>query len=324
MNLDFAPIERLGLDPKNGVVKANGNWVTNCHKCMSNGEGSPDTKQRLHVCVDRDALDKDGGKLFGRYHCFRCGFKGRAIKPANELDLGFLRQKQAEVEQQRAEEEKARETIVLPADYSRLIDGMTAWDYVVKRGITPADIAYYQIGVGTVPYGRGKRPPIIIFPDYDREGQLCYWLGRQYTKTKWTAKYLNCRATQQARDREIYNLGRFQQEGFTTAILVEGVLNGITAGRNHLAVLGKPSDAQLMILEHIGLKRLYVALDPDARKVSLDVAKRLARSIPEVFLVPVPRGQDINSMGRVAFKLLLQQESMLYSRAVEVAFLLAA
>jgi hypothetical protein len=43
-----------------------------------------------------------------------------------------------------------------------------------------------------------------------------------------------------------------------------------------------------------------------------------------VFLVPVPRGQDINSMGRVAFKLLLQQESMLYSRAVEVAFLLAA
>lgn len=313
MLIDYDPIERLEMAVGQGRVLRNGNWATNCPKCVEKGEPTPDDKQRLHVCVDRDAVDKKGNSRFGKYHCFRCGWRGNTQKRSGGLDLSFLHRKQREKENERKWAEKDKETITLPSDYALLNDDMMAYTYVHGRGITDEDIRYYRIGAATFPHGGYPRPPIIVFPDYSEDGKLCYWVGRQYTKTWRTAKYLNCMATKAARENEVFNLGRFKAEGFTTGVLVEGPIDGIIAGRNHLATLGKPSQAQLDILAKLPLKKLYIAYDPDARKTSIDVANRLQPHY-ECLLVPVPKGSDVCDMGRPAFSMLVQEEAISFNR----------
>jgi hypothetical protein len=323
MLIDLDPVERLDFRPGDGRVLRNGNWATDCPKCVERGEPTPDDKQRFHVCVDRDGVDKRGNSVFGKFHCFRCGWRGNTQKRGGGLDLSFLHRKQRENEQEKKWEEKEKETIRLPPDYSRLREGMHAYEYVKGRGITDEDIRYYRIGAATFPHGGFPRPPIVVFPDYNEDGTLCYWVGRQYTKTWRTAKYLNCVSTSAARRNEIFNLGRFMAEGFKTGVLVEGPVDGIVAGRNHLATLGKPSESQIEILARLPIKRLYIAYDPDARAVSLEVARRL-QPYYENLLVPVPRGGDVGDLGRPAFNQLVQEESIPFSdRDAAVRFTLA-
>ncbi len=317
--VDYYPVRALGLDTKDGkLTSRGGNFAINCPKCVERGEPRPDTKHRLHICVDPSA------KRFGSYHCFRCSWKG-TVKRSTDLDITLLAAKRLrqrkEMSTMMAAERKAevlekqRAGISLPDDFVRLHPGLHAYDYMIKRGVTPEDIEYYQLGVS------GGR---ILFPDYDVEGNLCYWVTRSYDGSN--PKYLN--ATTTVRDEQIYNYGRFVREGFKVGTLVEGPISSIAAGRDAFATYGTAiTPHQIERIFALKLKRLYLSLDPDARKKAVDYAKILVRGVEELYLVPVPKREDPASMGREAYTQFRAENSLRYTTSakdVVAKYLLAA
>lgn len=257
-------------------------------------------------------------------NCFRCGWKGK-VKKSTDLDVSLLAgrrlRQRNEMDALMASErkveaqEKARASVSLPEDFVRLHPGLHAYDYMIKRGVTPEDIEYYQLGVA------GGR---IVFPDYDEHGKLCYWVSRSYDNSN--PKYLN--ATTTVRDEQIYNYGRFVREGFRVGTLVEGPISSIVAGRDAFAAYGTAiTPHQIERIFALKLKRLYLSLDPDARKKAVEYAKVLVRGVEELYLVPVPKLEDPASMGREAYAEFRAENSLRYTSStkdVVAKYLLAA
>ncbi|MGA0383371.1 MAG: hypothetical protein ACO3L1_00045 [Flavobacteriaceae bacterium] len=302
--IDYSPVSDLGLDAADGQLLSNGqNLALNCPNCVLRGEPKPDTKYRLHICVDRES------RRFGFYHCFRCGFKGRP-KERGGVNLSYLSLHRNRRNRASAKLQEDNAVIELPEDFALVREGMSAWDYLILRGLTSEDISYYGIGIG------GGR---VIFPDYDENGKLCYWVGRSYDGR--LPRYKNCPSSQSARSSQIYNLGRFQREGCKVATLCEGPISAIAAGRSGIASYGKQlSEPQIRILQSLNLDKLYLALDPDAKRESLSIARKLSPYVGALYLVSLPVGEDPASLGREKFSM-LRSSSNEYSLSSSVRFL---
>jgi len=291
MRLDPSIVASLGLSPADGRPAHGGTELAfNCPFCTSRGESTPDTKRRLqiHIAVDNK---------YGLAWCFRCQFKAylntKNSSPSGRRCLLFTGGDDAPPVDP--------DVLQLPQGTSPLVSGMHAYEYVKKRGITDDDIDYYDLS-----YWRGR----VIFPDY-LNGELVYWVGRSTDGRE--PKYKNCKA---ARTDKIYNLGRFIEAGFKSLVIVEGPVSAISAGRDAVATYGKGfSDDQVEILKSLPLNRIFIALDPDAKKDALRLAEKLDERVPEIFLVPVPVGMDPNSLGRKPFRSLLRERSMRYQRS---------
>jgi hypothetical protein len=239
------------------------------------------------------------------------------VRRKQGLDLSYLRRHGQDVQEATALRDQLNEAelkrgVTLPENFSLIRPGMSACDYLLSRNVTADDITYYGLGIATVQVNE-KSPPTqrIVFPDYDVEGKLCYWVARRYDGLPY-AKYVNVPIVDggATRERQIFNLGRFQYAGYRSAVIVEGPLTGIVAGPDHLAVLGMPSNEQIQIIRGLSLDYIYVALDPDARERSWSLAAALYGSCKGVFIVPVPPGLDAADMGRPAFQQLLRESSI--------------
>lgn len=299
-DIDYSPVLALGLRPSDGQVSSNGKDIAyNCRQCTSRGEARPDTKRRFYICVDRA-----NPKNFGSYICFRCGFKGKWRR--DDLDLSYrIRPRRLEI----AAPTRMAEPLKLPDDYGPLSTNRLANDYVLARGISEADVAYYGIGSGE---------SRVIFPDYDAAGDLCYWVGRAYDDR--SPKYKNCRAAQAERTKQLYNLGRTQKAGLKVLILCEGPISAIAAGRNAIASYGKHlTEKQVDILRNSCADRIYLALDPDAKRETATLARKLVGYIKDVYLVSMPRGEDPASLGRENF-LSCVGSSIKYSSSSAIKF----
>lgn len=317
---DYYPVHALGIRPNAGRLTSNGEYfATNCPWCIQNGEPTSDTKQRLHICVEV-------GPKLGKYHCFRCGYKGRVSKTA-EPDLNILKSKDSflrSIDLDNAKnftlkrKVKACAGVALPVDYKPLTKGYFAYEYLMSRGLTQEDIDYYQIGVGA---GR------VIFPDYDKDGKLEYWVGRAYDGSN--PKYYNCEVDDAvSRVSLIYNLGRFLRTGSRSLTVCEGPISAIAAGKDAVATYGKGfSPEQVARLNALDLGKVYVAFDPDAKKRAIKLAENLWREGVEIFLVPIPACEDPASLGRSAFQLLKERLAIQYtpwSFSAKVRFLQAS
>lgn len=301
--IDYSLISSLGLNPNDGRMASNGRYLTfNCPRCVERGEPRPDRKHRLHVCIETMS-----GK-FGTFHCFRCGYAGRVQKGGIEFDGSLLRNRRISFESNRTIAHEAK----LPADFSRISRDMHAYDYLIKRGITEDDIEYYGIGLS-----KGR----ILFPDFDVDGDLVYWVSRAYDQS--LPKYLNCPVS---RERQIYNLGRWLNEKMDTITICEGPISAICAGRDAVATYGKlVSQTQIDLLRSLPAKRVYIALDPDARKEAVKLAKDLVNYFEELYLVPMAGKEDPASLGRQRFMEIKNLNSLHFmegARDVPIRFLL--
>lgn len=301
--IDYSLIPSLGLNPNDGRMASNGRYLTfNCPRCVERGEPRPDRKYRLHVCIENQS-----GK-FGTFHCFRCGYAGRAKKGGIEFDGAVLRNRREAIAANKVVPQEAK----LPADFIPIMKRMNAYDYLINRGLTDDDIEYYGIGIAM---GR------IVFPDYNVDGDLVYWVSRAYDRS--IPKYLNCPVS---RDRQIYNLGRWLNEKLDTLTICEGPISAICAGRDAVATYGKLiSQPQVDILRSLPAKKVYIALDPDAKKEAIKLAKDLVNYFDELYLVPMNGKEDPASLGREKFIEIKNRKSLLFmekSRDVPIRFLL--
>lgn len=181
--------------------------------------------------------------------------------------------------------------------------------YLLSRGITENIIKYYSIR-----QGEGKRKDRVFVPNkiYHHESEeLIYddtdmYVARYCNDIPLNSrgkpafpKYLNPPGAD--KNKIVFNLHRIDKE--TPIIICEGVFSAITAGRNAVAIYGKTiSQTQLTMILSNEPSKIYVCLDPDARKEAIALCYKLTKvaSVP-IYDIVMPTGHDPNSLGHNKF-----------------------
>lgn len=275
------------LDEKLGQHRVSGNDYIYCCPYCAKRVGTKDTKYHLYVNTSLK-INSD----VGWFNCFKCSVVGpiRFIVGENYKDRLYsitpsdnLKKYLIQIFNSR-NAQKAENNVALPLDYLEIIYGSDPHKYISNRGITDDLMHWYKLGVGSMKLstvdpehrdryaGSGR----VIFPDYDKDGKIEYWVGRSFVNHR--SKYKNCRCD--SRDK-IYNLGNLQRKGETgNVIITEGPISAIMAGKNAVATYGKNvTKDQIIRLVKEKFSSYIVALDGDTRKeVIIRQTKRFVAS----------------------------------------------
>ena len=188
------------------------------------------------------------------------------------------------------QEETEQLHVSLPEDFVPIFPGTKAHEYLRSRGISDARIEYFRLGFGTE-----ELKNRIIIPDYNRDGDVVYWVARTYGKHK--AKYKNATAP---REFQVFNLGRLLASGteIDRVVICEGTISAIVAGYDAVATYGKyVTGSQITILARAAAKEYVVAFDGDAPYEAASLATRLRRRGLYVSWVRFSRSEDPASVG---------------------------
>ena len=164
-----------------------------------------------------------------------------------------------------------------------------ALKYLNNRGVTSDDILKYNIGY----CDSGTYANRIIIPSYDCDGNLNFFVGRDFYNSKM--KYRNSPTSK--------NIIGFEllinwKEPIT---LVEGPLDAITVRRNCIPLFGKTIMSQLyhkIISENV--KVVYICLDNDAISDSLKIIDKLLKEDIDVRFIKLNE-KDPNDIGFESF-----------------------
>lgn len=133
----------------------------------------------------------------------------------------------------------------------------------------------------------------IVFP-VKHEGNIYGWQNRTILENPSVPKMLS--STNLPKNRTLMFMDRLKGLGY--AILTEGPIDALKChliGGGNVATMGKQvSDGQIQLLLDHGIKKLYLALDPDAY-MEMDLLCNKWRHIFELFLMH-PHKKDIGEM----------------------------
>ena len=172
------------------------------------------------------------------------------------------------------------EVVKLPKEFEPLWNGSDgivkrhALSYLYKRGITDSDILKYNIGY----CDRGAYVNRVIIPSYDSEGQINFFVGRDFYNSKM--KYRNSPTS-----KDIIGFDLFINWD-EPIILCEGVFDAMAFKRNAIPLFGKTVMNTLYkkIIEQ-KVKILYLALDKDALTDSIKITENFINNEIEVKLI---------------------------------------
>lgn len=241
-----------------------------------------------------------------QWACWKCDkFKGKKLiglfkklkVPSDKIQELKSYTKNVSYKIKDSTEEQALE---LPKEYKALnnatgLIARHALNYIKKRGITKNDIIKYQIGYCE----SGKYKNTIILPSFDGEGKLNYFTGRSFeeemTGEKPFIPYVNPQASRNIIPFELYinwNL---------PITLCEGVFDAIAIKRNAIPLLGKNIQSELMKkLISSNVEKIYIALDKDAIKKSIEHCELLMNEGKEIYLVDL-EDKDPSKIGHKGF-----------------------
>ena len=237
------------------------------------------------------------------YHCWVCNTRGRSILTLFKK-IEAPKDKISEVAslikvnlQQELPEESS--TVKLPKEFKSLvndktIEGRHARAYLKKRGLTDEDIIKYNIGYST----SGKYSDSIIIPSYDASYKINYFISRKIVDSNRKYNSPSC-------DKNALIGLESNINWKTPIILCEGIFDAIAIKRNAIPLFGKTISKALMVkLVESEVKTVYLALDQDAIKDSLDHAMTLLNYGKSVYLVEMD-GKDPSELGFEKFTKLL-------------------
>ena len=147
--------------------------------------------------------------------------------------------------------------------------------YLKRRNIGVIDILRYSMGFCSS-NGYANR---IIIPSYDADGKLNYFIARDMFPNS-RMKYKN---PPMSKDTVCFEMFINWNEPI---VLCEGVFDAIAIRRNVIPLLGKfPSKTLVMRLVEKKVKKIYVALDRDAKKDAIKLSKFLMDYGIETYLL---------------------------------------
>jgi hypothetical protein len=180
-----------------------------------------------------------------------------------------------------------------PLDHKNSIRGVK---YLEGRGI-PAGIAE-EYGLRYCPHVRRVAIPVVV------DGKMLGWQGRSVIPTEfWNEEegvmYRGLKVTStKGLRRDLVLLFGDRLKGSEHAVVTEGPFDAIKAhlcGGN-VATMGKAiSDSQLAAIKRSGVKRVYLALDPDAA-AEMDRVCRVLSDLELYNLQPAPGYKDLGEM----------------------------
>lgn len=278
----------LGYCKKSGTE-----YLFNCPKCNHH-------KPKFSVNIDKDC-----------WKCWVCGYSGfklyrlvrkygnhrdkeRWVEADEYMDVSSFEISFADLLNKRDDVETPN--LNLPSEFKTLatnnvtIDSLPARNYLRERGVTKEDILKWKIGYCAT----GDYEKRIVFPSFNVNGDINYFVGRSYDK--FQQAYKNPKTS---KDIVFNHLFVDWTDG---VVLVEGVFDAIVA-QNAVPLLGSSleADSKLFrtIIEHDS--PVYIALDHDAeRKASKLIETMLSYDI-ELFKIDTSGYGDVGDMSRHVF-----------------------
>ncbi len=240
-------------------------------------------------CAEEAGVDSDGkynlevNFHIGKFHCWKCGsthaMKGGLSflirRYGNQTILGQYKEAVEELKSSglydlhlfTGDTQVVNEDflIKLPEtyrkiDFSRNKKGKMV-EYLRKRGITQEDIDKYNIGYTTWEEKKPNERNRIIFPSYNSNGFLNYWVGRDFTGYPKRNKYKN------VDDVNKTGVVFFEDKVIWDAdiVLVEGIFDALHTP-NAIPMLGKTlsrESALFQKLYKLANANIIVAIDGD-------------------------------------------------------------
>ena len=181
--------------------------------------------------------------------------------------------------------------VTLPKEFKPLWNGgdgivkRHALNYLYKRGITDKDIMKHNIGF----CDEGQYSNRIIIPSYDSDGQLNFFVGRDFYNSKM--KYKNSPTP-----KDVIGFDLFVNWD-EPIILCEGVFDAMAFKRNAIPLFGKNVMKKLhkKIIES-QVKTLYLALDNDAKSDAIKISDTFVNEGIDVKLVML-KDKDPSEIG---------------------------
>ena len=213
-----------------------------------------------------------------KWHCWVCNKGGhkvsillRKVNASREIIKEALKLLDEYVSYSKDKKEVTEYQVSLPNFYKPLwkksADPLykNALSYLQKRGIGPREILRYSIGY----CDGGEYRDRIIIPSYDADGKLNYFMARDmFPNSKF--KYKN---PPMSKDTVGFELFINWKEPI---VLCEGIFDAIAIRNNVIPLFGKfPSKTLVKRLVEKKVKKVYVALDEDARKDAIKLSKFL-------------------------------------------------
>ena len=162
--------------------------------------------------------------------------------------------------------------------------------YLKGRNIGSIDILRYSIGFCSS-NGYSNR---IIIPSYDSDGKLNYFMARDmFPNSKF--KYKNPPMSKDTVGFEMFINWK------EPIVLVEGIFDAIAIRNNAIPLFGKfPSKTLVMRLAEKQVKKVYVALDEDAKQDAIKLSKFLMDYGIKTYLLDM-KDKDPSELGFTKF-----------------------
>lgn len=206
--------------------------------------------------------------------------------------------------------------------YSQLMrEALPYIKYLDHRGITAHEVIDYNIGF--VDYGeiqRSHKSPLVlkqsvVFTTYNRQYEPIYWNTRSIEADPYIKSFnALSQENEYSKKDTVFNLNRVDKD--KVAVICEGVFNAITCTQDQyvgLATFGKAvTNEQLELIVKAQPKAIYLFLDNDAIKQSLDLPKRIKNinsTIPVCYVLNPYGKMDANDLGKLKTKELLDSVS---------------
>ena len=250
----------------NRVLKSNGTKLKKLDEYMYWSPFVSHHKQKLQVNIRNQ-----------NWHCWVTGTGGRTLFQlfkkvnASKQHIDELNELVGDSNiKYKTNKETKTEKVNLPESFKPLWNGgdsitkRHALNYLYKRNITDEDILKYNIGY----CDEGKYSNRIIIPSYDSEGQLNFFVGRDFYSSN--LKYLNSFTSKDVIGFELFI--NWEEP----IILCEGVFDAMAFRRNAIPLFGKTlSDSLKKKIIEFQVKTIYLALDTDAQKESIVISQFL-------------------------------------------------
>lgn len=302
-NKDYI-ISRLGDDY---IDAGNYELRYQCPFCMDMGLRYDDYKFYITYAKKRKSNNK--WTKPGTYWCHRCESTGviefdeLLTQGSNSDAANYLEAFMKTLTDNNEYKEEESDYYMIPKKIP--MPGTLAWDYLISRGISPADMSFYNIRVPSLNdeskfYGRIIIPNRIISNIWTD-----LYVARTYIDDP--VRYKNP-SSSKAHD-IVFNLHRIPDNP-ERIILNEGAINSIIAGTDSVATYGKHvSDIQLRSILAKHPQKIYVSLDIDAENIAEQLCSRIkAISDTKVYLVELPsiwiekdrkeKGLDASDLGK--------------------------
>lgn len=276
-------IERIHSILENIIGKAknegysNGWRSYNCPYCTEDNMGIPDDKFNLETNVERGGI----------FHCWKCETHGKITKIIKDFgtkeDLINYRRLVSDISdltnsdcQDDAYRTPINGRIELPIGFKNFNSNekacIPALNYLRGRNIDDKIIEQFNIGYIDSSFSNefSLRKRIII-PSYDANGNLNYWVGRDYTGNN-KIRYKNPKLQKSS---IIFNEKHINW--YEDVVLVEGPFDHIVVP-NSIPLLGKTLNAESLLYNTLFEKAqadINILLDPDATHSAYKLYKLL-------------------------------------------------